>query len=38
MDMATQVQILDDADCLSQPTNTLTKGMKPIILPPAMGK
>ena len=38
MDMATQVQILDEADCISQSTNTLGKGMNPIILPPAMGK
>ena len=38
MDMATQVQILDEADCISHSTNTLGKGMNPIILPPAMGK
>ena len=25
-------------DCISQSTNTLGKGMNPIILPPAMGK
>ena len=38
MDMATRVQTLDEADCISQGTNTLWKGMNPIILPPAMGK
>ena len=38
MDMATQVQILDKADCILHSTNTLVKGMNPIILPPAMGK
>ena len=39
MDMATQVQILDETDCISHSTNTLGKvGMNPIILPPAMGK
>ena len=34
------VQILDETDCLSccTNTNTLGKGMNPIILPPAMGK
>ena len=26
------------SDCISHSTNTLGKGMKPIILPPAMGK
>ena len=36
--MATQVQILDEADCFSHGTNTLGKGMNPIILPQAMGK
>ena len=35
---ATQVQILDETDCISHSTNTLGKGMNPIILPPAMGK
>ena len=35
MDTATRVQILDETDCIS---NTLGKGMNPIILPPAMGK
>ena len=38
MDMATWVQILDEADCISHGTNTLRKGMNPIILPSAMGK
>ena len=38
MDTATRVQILDETDCISQSTNTLGKGMNPIILPPAMGK
>ena len=32
------VQILDKTDCISHSTNTLGKGMNPIILPPAMGK
>ena len=27
MDMVTQVQILDETDCLSHSTNTLVKGM-----------
>ena len=30
--------ILDETDCISHSTNTLGKGMNPIILPPAMGK
>ena len=38
MDSATWVQILDETDCISHSTNTLGKGMNPIILPPAMGK
>ena len=38
MDTATRVQILDETDCISYSTNTLGKGMNPIILPPAMGK
>ena len=38
MNTATQVQILDETDCISHSTNTLGKGMNPIILPPAMGK
>ena len=36
--VATRVQILDETDCISHSTNTLGKGMNPIILPPAMGK
>ena len=28
----------DETDCISHCTNTLGKGMNPIILPPAMGK
>ena len=38
MDTATRVQILDEADCISYSTNTLGKGMNPVILPPSMGK
>ena len=38
MDTATQVQILDETDCISHSTNNLEKGMNPIILPLAMGK
>ena len=38
MDTATRVQILDEADYISHSTNTLGKGMNPIILPPVMGK
>ena len=38
MDTATRVQILDETDCISHNTNTLGKGMNPIILSPAMGK
>ena len=38
MDTATRVQILDTTDCISHSTNTLGKGMNPIIPPPAMGK
>ena len=38
MDTATRVQIPDETDCFSHSTNTLGKGMNPIILPPAMGK
>ena len=38
LDTATRVQILDETDCISHSTNTLGKGMNPIILPPAMGK
>ena len=36
MDTATRVQILEEADCISLSTNTLWKGMNPIILPPAI--
>ena len=35
---ASGFQILDETDCISHSTNTLGKGMNPIILPPAMGK
>ena len=38
MNTATLVQILDDTDCISHSTNSLGKGMNPIILPPDMGK
>ena len=38
MDTVTRVQILDETDCISHSTNTLGKGMNPIILPPALGK
>ena len=38
MDTATRVQMLDETDCISYGTNTLGKGMNPIIHPPAMGK
>ena len=34
----TRVQILDETDCISHSTNTLGKGMNPIILPPLMDK
>ena len=36
MDTATRVQILDATDSISHSTNTLGKGMNPIILPLAM--
>ena len=36
MDTATQIQILDETDCISLSTNTLGKGMNPNILPPAI--
>ena len=36
--VVTRVQILDETDYISHSTNTLGKGMNPIILPPAMGK
>ena len=38
MDPATRVQIPDETDGISHSTNTLGKGMNPIILPPAKGK
>ena len=38
MNTTIRVQILDETDCISHSTNTLGKGMNPIILPPAMGK
>ena len=38
MDTAPRVQTLDETDCISLSTNTLGKGINPIILPPAMGK
>ena len=38
MDMTTRVQIVNEADCISQSPNTFKKGMNLIILPPAMGK
>ena len=38
MDTATRVQILDETNCTSHSTNTIGKGMNPIILPPAMGR
>ena len=38
MNMATQVQILDETDYISHRTNTLAKGMNLTILPPAMDK
>ena len=33
-----RVQILDEIDCISHSSNTLGKGMNPIILPPAIGQ
>ena len=38
VDTTTRVQNLDGPDYISHSTNTLGKGMNPIILPPAMGK
>ena len=38
MDTVTRVQILDETYFISHSTNTLGKGMNPIILPPEMGK
>ena len=36
--MATQVEILDETDCISDSINTLGKDTNAIILPPAIGK
>ena len=36
--MVTQVQILDEADCIQHSTNTLGKGMNPVILLRVMSK
>ena len=38
MDTVTRIQILAETNCIAHRTNTLGKGMNPIILPPAMGK
>ena len=38
MNTVTRVKILDETDCISHSTNTLGKGINPIILPQAMGK
>ena len=38
MDLATSVQILNEAICISDNINILGKGMNPHILPQAMGK
>ena len=38
MDTVTRVQILAKTDCISCSTNTLGKGMNPIIFLSAMGK
>ena len=38
MDTVIRVQILDETEWISHSTNTLGKGMNPIILPTAMGK
>ena len=38
MDTAKRVQILDETGFISHSTNTLGKGMNPIILPLATGK
>ena len=38
MDLVNQVQILDEAVCILHNTDTLGKGMNPIILPLAMDK
>ena len=36
MDTVTRVEILDETDCISHSTNTLRKGINPIIPPPAI--
>ena len=36
--MATRIQNLDKAVCISHSTNTFGEGMNPFILPPVMGK
>ena len=38
MDTASQIQMLDEAVCISHCTNTLGTGMYPTILPPVIGK
>ena len=38
MNMATRVQILDQAVCISHSTDSLEKGMHPTILYPAINK
>ena len=38
MNMASQVQILAETDCISHSSNTIGEGMNLIILPPALGK
>ena len=38
MNTVTRVQILDETDFISRSTNTLGKGLNPIILPPAIGR
>ena len=38
MDTVTRVQIWGEADCILHVTNTLRKGLNPIIFPPGMGK
>ena len=38
MNKVTRFQILDEADCILHCTNTLGKGMNPIILPSSMSK
>ena len=32
------IYIINETDCISHSTNTLGKGMNPIILPPAIGR